>query len=79
MTGKRTSCISHCATCGCHFHGDGAFDMHRTGTPAHRRWINPSTDPRFVSATESGYCLNSGEHDGDEPLTLEPVVVWTGA
>ena len=41
---RRTTCTDHCAACGRHFSGDGAFDLHRRGDPA--------TGRRCVSAIE---------------------------
>jgi hypothetical protein len=38
--------------------------------------VSAIDEPRFVAATDTGYCAISGEHDDGTPLTLDPVTVY---
>ena len=74
---RRTTCTSHCAACGRHFAGDGAFDLDRRGEAATgRRCVSPLDEPRLTAAADDGVCRISGEHDDDGPLALDPVTVY---
>jgi len=75
---RRTTCTAHCAACGRHFSGDGAFDLHRRGDPATgRRCVSAIDEPRLTEATVAGYCAISGAMlDDGSPATLDPVTVW---
>jgi hypothetical protein len=86
------TCKAHCATCGRHFGGERAFDLHRTGDygsndpETRRRCVSPLDldPPRLEVLSDDGWCEISGEWDEDErgrpqPTTLHPVTVWSQA
>ena len=75
---RRTTCTSHCAACGRHFAGDGAFDLHRRGEASSgRHCVAPLDEPRLAVADDGGRCSISGEHDdAGVPTALEPVTVY---
>ena len=75
----RTRCSNHCAACGRCFASLQAFDLHRAGDHAVRRYCAaPADEPRLAAATEAGRCEISGATAEDgSPLTLDPVSIWT--
>lgn len=89
----RVTCKAHCASCGRHFSGTSAFDLHRTGDygsndpETRRRCVSPlDLDPsRLEVLSENGWCEISGEHNYDDakgydvPRVLHPVTVWSQA
>lgn len=90
MTAKTLTktCSSHCRTCGRHFHGDQAFDLHRAFVDpkvpdwSQRVCLDPEGDadrlldkhgrPKLVRWTDSGVCKI--ERGMYEPV--EDVTIW---
>ncbi len=66
MTLPRPFCTDHCASCGCHFHGLGAFDLHRQD--------GECCDPADVTATDR----NSEQHPALQVWTDTGFCRWQG-
>ena len=50
-------CTYHCAACGAHFTSLEAFDLHRDGDHAVKRYcLDPDEVPRLAVATTEGFC-----------------------
>lgn len=57
----RQTCTDHCRGCGEHFHGLGAFDLHRRGGECH----NPETVVGAAGSRKAGIpLLQAWTHDG---------------
>ena len=71
-------CTTHCASCGAHFRSTTAFDMHRRGEYAGRRYCSrPEHHERLAAVTECGVCEISGAaHEDGRPRVLAPVTVF---
>lgn len=51
------TCTFHCASCAGHFHSLEAFDLHRAGDHATRRFcLDPDACERLTVATTEGVC-----------------------
>ncbi len=81
----RLTCTSHCANCGEHFHGLGAFDLHRRGGEC----LNPGAilgaegtkregTPLLQIWTHDGSCDKEVGcwRDGKRVRWSAPVTVW---
>ena len=83
----RQTCTDHCGACELHFHGLGAFDLHRQGEQGDRHCVDPLSVvdkdgmPRLQVWTLQGYCrLGKGCYE-DGRLVREdhPVTIWQTA
>jgi hypothetical protein len=82
---RRRTCIDHCAGCGQHFHGLGAFDAHRKGGYCHdplEVLYGPdskrSGQPVLQAWTTDGYCDKERGCwiDGKRDHYVEGVTIW---
>ena len=83
-TPRRQTCTDHCVGCGSHFHGLGAFDVHRQGGKCH----DPATaavqsgkregQPVLQAWTDDGWCdkMRGCWQDGKRVQWEHPVTVW---
>lgn len=77
---KRQTCTDHCAGCGSHFHGLGAFEAHRR----EQRCLIPEAaltakgQPLLQVWTENGSCDKETGcwQDGKRVRYVEGVTIW---
>ena len=78
----RQTCTDHCATCGGHFHGLGAFDAHRMQGACYAGFlydlINTKGTRLLQVWTEEGYCDKEKGcwADGKRDHYSHPVTIW---
>lgn len=79
----RKTCTDHCATCGEHFHGLGAFDAHRRDGYCLPPESAANKDGKLLLQmwTEDGSCdhVKGNWKDGRRLRWAEPVVIWQKA
>ena len=72
MTTSRQTCTDHAVCCGRHFHGTGAFDLHRRGGVCNQPWelLNRKGEPMLQIWTEVGRCRLGVGGAIEDPATI---------